>query len=191
MVRQTTPFPSTRWFTARVATPAATLLLLPRYVDDRIVDRCLDHALAHRLATVAALARLLEHTPTRAVCNRKLLVALLADRSHGMGHRSRQEQRVGRWLNRGGLFGWICNFSVRVAPRTDIEVDFAWPDTRLALEVSPFFTHGSREKQERDAHRRRVLVANNWRVVEATDPDVENEVCFAPTLATLRTLGAS
>ena len=56
--------------------------------------------------------------------------------------------------------------------------------------MSPFFTHGSREKQERDAERRRLLVANNWRIVEALDRDIATERAFARTISLLRDLGA-
>ena len=45
-------------------------------------------------------------------------------------------------------------------------------DAAVALEVSPFFTHGSRAAQERDAERRRLLAAQRWLTVEATDPDL-------------------
>ena len=92
-VRQTTSFPSVSWMTTRVATPAATLLLLPRFVDESTVERCLDHSLAHRLCTVANVRRLLERTPSQAVHKRQLLLNLLADRSNGIGHRSGKEQR--------------------------------------------------------------------------------------------------
>ena len=190
-VRQTTPLPSTQWMTTRVATPAATLLLLPRFVDESIVERCLDHALAHRLCTVANVRRLLEHTPSHAVHKRQLLLDLLADRSNGIGHRSAKEQRVARWLTTEGLRGWTCNLRVRVGSYQEtVEVDFGWRGARLALEVSPFFTHGSREKQERDAERRRLLVANNWRIVEALDRDIATERAFARTISLLRDLGA-
>ena len=190
-VRQTTSFSSVSWMTTRVATPAATLLLLPRFVDESIVERCLDHALAHRLCAVANIRRLLERTPSQAVHKRQLLLDLLADRSNGIGHRSGKEQRVAQWLTTAGLTGWTRNLRVRVGEdQESVEVDFGWRRARLALEVSPFFTHGSREKQERDAERRRLLVANDWRVVEAVDRDIATERAFARTIALLQTLGA-
>ena len=189
-VRQTTPLPSTQWMTARVATQAATLLLLPRFVDESIVERCLDHALAHQLCTVANVRRLLEHTPSHAVHKRQLLLELLADRSNGIGHRSAKEQRVARWLTTKGLRGWTGNLRVRVGSYLEtVEVDFGWRGARLALEV-PILHHGSREKQERDAERRRLLVANDWRIVEALDRDIATERAFARTIALLRALGA-
>ncbi len=193
VVRQTTPLPSTRWMTTHVATPAATLLLLPRFVDDWTLERCLDHMLAHQLCTVANVRRLLDLIPTRAVHKRQLLIELLGDRASGIGHRSAKEQRVARWLRNAGFTGWIRNLKVSVdaGNEVEVEVDFGWSANRLALEVSPFFTHGSREKQARDAQRRRLLVANGWRVVEATDRDLTSERALGRTLSTLRSLGAT
>lgn len=183
--------PSVTWMTGRLATPAAALLLLPRFVDDAVVERCLDHCVVHRLTTVSAMRTLLERMPSHAVHRRRLLVDLLDARSSGMGHRSRIEQRVGCWLRDAGLRGWVRNYRVAVGGGDEVEVDFGWPTTRLALEVSPFFTHGSRVAQERDAERRRRLVAIGCRVIEAVDDDVVNQRAFAAVVSTLRSLGAT
>jgi hypothetical protein len=185
IVRQTAAPPRSRWVATTVTTPAATLLLLPQFVDEQVLERCLDHCLAHRLTTVNAVSVLIDRTPPQAVPGRKLLQSLLLARDGGMGHRSHKERNVGKWLDRAGLSGWVPNFKVR-AGREDIEVDFAWPGSRVALEVSPFFTHGSRAQQERDAYRRRMLVLAKWQVVEAIDHDLATERAFA---ATVRTLG--
>ena len=197
VVRQSTAPRSTAWLTTRVTTPAETLVLLPRFVDEATVERCLDHALAHRLTTVEYMRRRLAETPAHAVHQRQLLLGLLAERSDGIGHRSGKEQQVGRWLRRAGLKGWVRNYAVRVHGGDDVgdggevEVDFGWPHVRVALEVSPFFTHGSRAKQARDAERRRLLVLSDWRVVDAVDHDIANERAFARAIATLRSLGVA
>ncbi len=177
-----------RWMTSRVASPAATVLQLPGTLDAAAVERCLDHALAHRLTTVTALLDLLARTQPGAVVGRRLLLDLVAARSSGIGHRSRLEQRVGRWLTSAGLDGWKQNYRVDVGRGRSVEVDFAWPGVKIALEVSPFFTHGSRRQQERDARRRRLLIQAGWRVIEVTDPDLVNEPAFTATVAVLRAL---
>ena len=177
--------------TARLATPAATLVLLPRFVDDAVVERCLDHSLAHRLVSVGALRLLIEAMPAPSVRGRRLLLELLDQRSGGIGHRSGNEQRVGRWLNEAGLTGWNRNYCVSVGETEEVEVDFGWVGPRLALEVSPFFTHGSRVTQERDAQRRRLLVEYDWRTVEATDADLVSRAAFERTVSALRILLAN
>lgn len=193
VVRQTSSMPCTRWLTTHVSTPAATLLLLPRFATDEIVERCLDHALAHRMCTVANLNELLLRLQPQGVYKRGLLLDLVADRSNGIGHRSGKEQLVARWLRKAGLTGWTRNLKVSVdsGPDEEVEVDFGWQRKRLALEVSPFFTHGSRQKQERDAQRRGLLVLADWRIVEALDDDIDNERAFARIVKTLRALDAT
>ncbi|MDP2290547.1 MAG: type IV toxin-antitoxin system AbiEi family antitoxin domain-containing protein [Actinomycetota bacterium] len=186
VIRQSIALPSRPWHTTRVATPAATLLLLPRFLDDAVVERCLDHCLVNRLITVPAMQRLIDQLPPRALVGRRLLIELLAQRSAGMGHRSRLEQRVARWLRAGGLDGWERNFDAPVGGGRTVEVDFAWPVQKVVLEVSPFYTHGSRAAQERDVQRRRSLVKAGWIVVEATDPDLVDQHAFRPTLDILR-----
>ncbi|MFN8020450.1 MAG: type IV toxin-antitoxin system AbiEi family antitoxin domain-containing protein [Acidimicrobiales bacterium] len=186
VVRQRTPLPSRPWYTARVATPEATLVLLPRFEDGATVERCLDHCLAHRLTTVGRVRDLLETMPPRAVVGRPLLLELLDARSTGIGHRSGLEQRVGRWLDAEGLTGWQRNLGVALAGGGSIEVDFAWPDARVALELSPFFTHGSRDAQARDVERRRLLIAEGWTTVEVGDDDLTDREAFHTCIEVIR-----
>jgi len=186
-VRQLVPLPSRPWHGVGLAAPASTLLLLPRFVDEDTVERCLDHSLAHRLVSVNEVRELiLAHTP-RAVVGRAHLLDLLDARTNGMGHRSKLEQRVGRWLHHAGLTGWKQNHLVET-PHEAVEVDFAWVDRRVGLEVSPFFTHGSREAQARDLERRQLLLCADWRIAEATDSDLVNAGKFAGVVAALRGL---
>jgi very-short-patch-repair endonuclease len=188
VVRTSQTWPDQRWCTTRVTTPPATLLLLPRFVDPGTIERCLDHCLAHRLASVRAIDDLMRQLPARAVPGRRMLLDLLAERTSGIGHRSGLEQRVRGWLNDADLRGWQKNYRVPVGDRGFVEVDFGWVRHKVALEVSPFFTHGSRVTQERDAERRRLLVAQGWSIVEATDPDLEHQHAFAGCVSSLRTL---
>jgi len=187
-IRQQIALPSRPWHSARVATPEATLLFLPRFVDDGTVERCLDHCLAHRLTTVAKVRQLIDELPPRAVVGRRLLIQLLDQRSSGIGHRSGLEQRVARWIIEAGLREWHRNFAVPVGGGRMVEVDFAWPDANVALGVSPFFTHGSRAAQDRDIERRRLLAAQRWLTVEATDPDLESPRAFDRCVEALRAL---
>ena len=178
VVRSQLVLPSRPWYTVRAATPEAALVLLPRFETEAVVEECLDHCLAHRLTTVGRVRHLVESLPPRAVVGRSLLLTLLAARTSGIGHRSGLERRVGRWLVGEGLGGFTRNLRVAIVGGEPIEVDFAWPDAKVALEVSPFFTHGSEAAQRRDVERRRVLAAEQWRTIEATDPDLVDEAAF-------------
>ncbi len=185
VIRQAQLPPSRRWMNAHLATPTATLIALPRFVGESTVERCLDHALSHRLTTVRALIHLIGTLPPAGFTGRKLLLELLSARLDGLGHRSGLEQRVARWMREAGLRGWRSNYRVDVGNGEQVEVDFAWPELKVALEVSPFFTHGSRAKQERDAQRRRLLVQAGWRIIEATDRDLVNRHAFGRTIRAL------
>ncbi len=69
-----------------------------------------------------------------------------------------------------------------------VEVDFGWPEFRIALEISPFFTHGSEHTQRRDAQRRRILQKAGWWVIEATDEQLLCASSFAPIIVDLLAL---
>lgn len=185
VLRSSHRLPTHLWYTTRLATPAATLLQLPRFVDKETVERCLDHSLAHRLVSVCAVQDLISGLAARAVPGRKILLELLSERSSGIGHRSRLEQTVAGWLGEADIGGWQRNHRVATGRGTSVEVDFGWPTSKVALEISPFFTHGSRATQERDAERRKLLVLAGWRVVEATDPDLQHRSAFAGVAASL------
>ena len=118
----------------------------------------------------------------------RLIRRLEGSPSTSLLHRSKLEQNVGGWLNTGGVKGWTANFTVRLSTGRTIEIDFAWPDQKVALEVSPFHTHGSQKTQERDAQRRRLLILLGWRIVEALDADLVDANAFEATLLTLRAL---
>lgn len=180
--------PWERWHGTRLATPASTLVLLPRYLDPQTVERCLDHSIAHRLTTVAVVQDLLERLPTRAVVGRRILLELLLQRLDGLRYRSNVEQKAALWLSAAGLLDWQPNYRAHVGGGETVEVDFAWPGAKVGLEISPFFTHGSRSAQERDAVRRRLLVAQGWRIVEATDPDLETQRAFARSVESIKAL---
>ena len=185
-LRQSLPPRNRPWVSIRVATPAATLLSLPRYVAPANLERCLDHAITSRLVTVRALSEQLEALPAARFVGRANLRQLLLERSEGVGHHSGLEQKVARWLGELGINGWRRNFRVDVGQGQRVEVDFAWAGPRVVLEVSPFYTHDSKRTQERDAERRRLLVEAAWRIIEATDRDLVNASTFGRVVASLR-----
>jgi very-short-patch-repair endonuclease len=68
------------------------------------------------------------------------------------------------------------------------EVDFAWPDRRLIIELDSWEFHRTRQAFEADRQRDRHLAARGWRVVRITwrdldDPDALEEELRALALA--------
>ena len=176
--------PTQPWKTGWITTVPATIVDLAGLVSDDSLGRCLDHAIANRTATVASVLRIVNQRPTARFIGRKVLMGALNARSDGsLHHRSRNEQKVLRWMLAAGVPTPVCNLVV-----DGVEVDFGWPGFLIALEISPFFTHGSELKQKRDAERRRILQKAGWWVIEATDEHLVSALAFAPIIADLLAL---
>jgi hypothetical protein len=170
------------WNGGLVTTAPETLLDLARFVDRPTLSRCLDYAIVEQLATVQALHALVANRP-RAV-NRHMLLGLLHERPTGaVRFRSRLEQTVNGWLDDAQVGPFVPNYRV---PGIGVETDFAWVRQSVALEVSPFYTHGSEAKQARDMERRQRLLAAGWIVIECTDCHLTSAAAFAPIIASLR-----
>jgi very-short-patch-repair endonuclease len=170
------------------STPPATLLELAPQLPASLLGRCVDHCLAHSLIVVDDTIRWLTYETAHRVIGRRVLLNELQQRMNGVAFRSKNEVNVARWLNTRGLTGWTSNHKVTVSAGPPIEVDFAWIEARVVLEVSPFFTHGSKAKQQRDAERRRLLVLAGWRIVEADDRHLISAEAFTPIADALREL---
>jgi hypothetical protein len=184
--RRRQALPTERWKGANVTTIPQTVADLAELLPASELAMLLDHLLVKRLTTVDAIRQLV--LENKRMVNRQRLLALLDDRSEGrMLFRSRLEFKVGGWLNSLGVPGFQSNYIVHEAG--GVEADFAWPSHRVVLEVSPFYTHGSEEKQRRDMIRRRKLLAAGWLVFEVTDADLVSIQTFATAIDhLLRTL---
>jgi Transcriptional regulator, AbiEi antitoxin len=186
------PLPATRRFGVSVLSSPSTIVSIASQLGSDSLERALDHGLLERLFSVNTVKAIVDGRPANATRGRAVLCELLDQRTDGSAHRSKTEQRSGRWLRSGGLTTWRKNFKVAIdGEDDDIEVDFGWEHIRTCLEVSPFATHATLRKQERDARRRTLLTRMHWRIVEATDRHLSSERQFAPIIAELRGLGAT
>lgn len=77
--------------------------------------------------------------------------------------RSEAERRLLRLLRKAEIARPRVNGRVE-----GLEVDFAWPDQRVAVEIDGFEFHGGRGAFERDRERDAVLTAAGWRVIRVT-----------------------
>ena len=183
------PLPSQPWHSGRILTVGATIVSMAGLVDESTLHDCLDHALARRTTSISYVWNLVLARPVSAIAGRAALLRALTARSDGkLLHRSKLERRVLRWILTAGLAAPVPNFVVVTGSGPGVEVDFAWPKHRVALEVSPFHTHGSEAAQQRDAERRRLLVRAGWRVIEVTDAHLLDIRCFWPVVDDLRLL---
>lgn len=187
-MRTTTTKPQTQgWHGARITNASQTICDLAIDLDRDTLARCIDHAIAHGISTATSIRKIVDAKAVARFTGRAMLVELLDDRHDGrLKHRSMLEQRTGKWLTEAGLGGFVPNYLI--AEADDLEVDFAWINSYVGLEVSPFFTHSSEKKQRRDNERRHILLPTRWNVVEVTDSDLESPKAFAPTIALLKEL---
>lgn len=177
-----------RWHSGRILTPAATLVSIAPIVDSARLATCLDFAIANRLISVPRLLKSLSGTHTRGMRGTQMLRHELSQRIDGrVLRRSQLEQKAARWLKSFGVPAGKANMVIRMASG-NVEADFAWPEFKVILEISPFFTHGSKAAQLRDAQRRRALVADGWKIIEATDEFLVDALSFAPIAATIKSL---
>lgn len=178
--------PSQTWMTGRVANPVLTIVTITALGAPKAhIETVLDAMLTKRLTTVERVERLIATEGWGRFIGRRLLVDLLNERGDGLAlFRSRTEAKVSRWV-KGVLPRGLPNYLVDT-PFGPIEVDRAWLEAKLALEISPFWTHGSRNTQERDVDRRHALRAAQWNVVEADDRHLVNQRSFQPIMKLLR-----
>jgi hypothetical protein len=187
-LRRTRTKPETHtWHGARINTASQTICDLAAESSGDVLARCIDHAISRRIATVASIRQLVLARPSAGFTGRSILMEVLDDRPDGrLKHRSMLEQRTGKWLSAAGLGDFVPNWTISEAG--DLEIDFAWMNSHVGLEVSPFFTHGSEITQQRDIERRRLLAPTKWNVIEVTDEGLESPSAFAPTIVLLKRL---
>jgi hypothetical protein len=136
-----------------ITTPARTLIDLSRTVKGRPLEHALDRAELLRLVDFADLR------------SRRIPASL-----------QEQLDRVGTTLTRSELeerFLGLCEDHGLPRPATNcviegIEVDFAWRDRWLVVEVDGYAYHRSPSAFERDRERDVVLTLAGWRVLRFT-----------------------
>ncbi|NLT05946.1 MAG: DUF559 domain-containing protein [Solirubrobacterales bacterium] len=167
-----------------VTTVARTLLDLARFEDARTLRRMVHEAEVGALLDDRAVGELLDRHRGRA--GTRALANVLADRRLG-ADRTRNELELAflELVVDGRLSPPRTNRMVRVGA-SDIEVDFAWPERSVAVELDGHATHSTRAKFERDRRRDRLLQAHGWRTVRLTWRQLATE--RATVLADLRRL---
>lgn len=149
-----------------VTTPARTLLDLASTPDRQQLERALRQAEYHRRADRDELERLLRRHPGKRGVAR--LRAILSAVQPGEITRSNFEIAFLGFVRRHRLPRPLTNYQ---APWG--EVDAAWPEQRLALELDSRRAHDSDGAFVRDRRRDRAALLAGWRVVRATHLDRE------------------
>ena len=144
-----------------VTSPAWTLLDVAASFETRALERAFDHLLVERLMRPSELRALLERLPTAA--GRRRVVRLL-DREDGPRiTRSRAEERMLALLRGGDLPEPRVN-----ARHHGWEIDFYWPDARLAVEIDGYRFHSTKTRVTRDRRKDAELAAHGITVIRFT-----------------------
>jgi very-short-patch-repair endonuclease len=69
------------------------------------------------------------------------------------------------------------------APRANgfiegMEIDFTWPEHRVAVEIDSWKYHGTRTAYRRDRRRSTALQLAGWSIVRFTDVDIEHDRAY-------------
>jgi len=160
-----------------VTRPARTLVDLGAVASSSFVAGCMEEWLADRVVTIDALqAALAEHTGKGrrgvGVLRRLLETRVLGDLRADSG----VEALLAQVLARHGVPVPELHHEVRVGRAVVAELDYAYPNARVALEVDGYGVHlRSRETFENDRDRQNELEIAGWRVLRFTSPALKHE----------------
>jgi Protein of unknown function (DUF559) len=168
----------------RVTTVTRTLLDLAEVLTPQQLERAITEADVRRLSSPHSLDALVARHPGRrgtAAIER----ALENRRDIGMAvTRSELETTFLAFLETHGLPRPRTNARITHRAGTG-EVDAAWPDHRLIVELDGYDVHTTRRSFEDDRARDRALTADGWRVVRITWHQLHRSTALAGELRTL------
>lgn len=150
-----------------VTSPARTLFDLAGELDDRGLERAVGEAFVQRLVRASQIEEVIDRIPGRR--GSAQLRSLISGRPNAVT-RSQAEERFLELVRAAGLPGPRVNARI-----LGFELDFAWVEQQLAVEIDGYRFHSSRSAFERDRRRDAILSAAGWRVVRVTWLQMEHE----------------
>jgi hypothetical protein len=149
------------------------------------IEHVVDNALARRLVSATTLIDYCKKHP--GMQGVPTLRELLAIRPNGRPRfRSGVERVVLGLVHDAGLGDVVPNFKTIDANGNERFLDLAWPEHKVAIEFDSFRWHTGRRDWAADRNRANALIACGWRIVWATDADVEDRL--RTPIATVRAL---
>ena len=159
-----------RWRGFPVTKPARLLVDLAGILPPHEVEDALDRALTRRLINIAGVEWMVTELSQHGRPGTGVMSRILGERALGKESPHGQlEPRMARLLRRAGLPP--ARFQYRVhAPdgRFLAQVDFAYPELLLAIEVDGWESHGTPKAMGSDFVRQNGLVPYRWRVLRFT-----------------------
>jgi hypothetical protein len=161
----------------RLTSPPRTLFDSAALLDMDASASSVEQAIAERRCTMETLMSTLTrlHHPSRP--GSRSFEAVLMSRPVLRGAaRSELERSVRAAVERAGLPAPIINMRLQLPDRTWIEIDLAWPDFTLAVEVDHPFWHDREAEAAGDKRRDRKLATMGWLPQRISKIDVERRL---------------
>ena len=137
------------------------------------VEAALDDGLRRKLFTVDDMWRILGKSGGRGRKGSALLRALLEYRSDGRARsHSWLEIKLDGVLRNSVVPRYFRQFEVMTRSGVPADVDFAWPEAKLAVEVDGYRWHSGRQQWQSDLERQNALAEVGWLVLRFTWYDV-------------------
>jgi very-short-patch-repair endonuclease len=179
-----------------ITNPLRTMIDLAAVLKPEAVEDALDAGLAWpSLFSVEAVEATLNQLAGRGRSGAGVLRKVLEERVLGDAvSDSELEKRMGRLLKRAGLPKAVFHYVVCTPAGLFLaEVDFAYPELKLAIEVDGFGAHGTPRAMAKDFVRQNGLVPYGWRVLRFTWRQVtrQPEMVAAAIRAALEALRAA
>ena len=179
-----------------VTNPLRTMVDLAAVLPPDKVEDALDAGLRWpSLFSVAAVEATIKQLAGRGRSGAGVLRKVLEERVLGDAvSDSELEKQMGRLLKRAGLPKAVFHYAVYTSAGVFLaEVDFAYPDIKLAIEVDGFGVHGTPRAMAKDFVRQNGLVPYGWRVLRFTWRQVirQPEMVAAAILRALEALQAA
>jgi very-short-patch-repair endonuclease len=137
------------------------------------VEAALDDALRRKLITVDDMWRILAKSGGRGRKGSALVRALLEERDDGRPRsHSKLEIKLDRLLRSSHVAPYFRQFEVMTRSGVPADIDFAWPEAKLAVEVDGYRWHSGRRQWQSDMQRQNALAEVGWLVLRFSWHDV-------------------
>ncbi|MGH9034365.1 MAG: DUF559 domain-containing protein [Acidimicrobiia bacterium] len=160
-----------------VTKPARVIVDLGAVLEPADVEDVLDRALTRKRTTIAGVEWMLTELSQHGRRGTGVVGKILDERALGKAPAHGQlEPRMARLLRRAGLPSAVFQHRISTPEgRFLAQVDFAYPELLLAIEVDGWECHGSPSAMGKDFVRQNGLVPFRWRVLRFTWAQVVNQ----------------
>ena len=156
-----------------VTVASRTLLDIASTVSEEVLEHALEEALRRGLVSMARLEWQLRMEGRQGRDGVAAVRELLRKRgAQNAPAESTLETRVARWFRSTRLPSPVRQHRVLDGQRFIARIDFAYPESRVAVEAKSYRWHSGRREWVRDENRLRDLKDLGWHVLEVTDEDV-------------------